>query len=170
MIEEQKKNTKSIKEIIAKYKNKNFIISENPTITQQDFTSKNFFGIQPKKLHDESKLIKSSFKIDQDVKSEFNHDGKSEYSSFNIKHENFLPTKIVNKQESIQIPSKANIPTNGPDANINHIHLDTSGNSFEMLNMVKKAMNNNSNFNDINKINLNNIQLKDTHIKYAGNY
>jgi hypothetical protein len=168
MIEEQKKNTKTIKEIIAKYKNKNFIISENPTITQQDFTSKNIFGIQPKKLNDETKIYKSSFKIDQETKSEVNREVKSDYSSFNIKHENFLPTKIVNKQESIQIPSKANIPTNGPDANINHIHLDTSGNSFEMLNMVKKAMNNNSNLNDINKINLNNLHLKDTFVKYGG--
>ena len=34
------------------------------------------------------------------------------------------------------------------DANVNQINLDTSGNSQEMLNMVKKAMSNNANHNN----------------------
>ena len=60
-MEEEKKNTKSIKDIIAKYKNKNFITSENTIVTQQDFSSKNFFGIKPIKVIDDDKSIRQRY-------------------------------------------------------------------------------------------------------------
>jgi hypothetical protein len=170
MLEEEKKNTKSIKEIIAKYKNKNFITAENAIITQQEFTSKNFFGLKPKKPNDDSKSIKSSIKFDKEEKMEHNanKDGLSDNSSFNIKHENFLPSNVIGKSH-LPLVSKSNKFSNA-DANVNQINLDTSGNSFEMLNMVKKAMNNNSNYNDLNnKSSLKHISTKEQNmLKPAG--
>lgn len=149
MIEEDKKNTKSIKEIIAKYKNKNFITAETAIISQHEFTSKNFFGIKPKKPIDDGRSIKSSIKFDREEKMENNlglTEGLSDNSSFNIKNENFVPGKMLPVNDNTL--NKSNKISHA-DANVNQINLDTSNNSFEMLHMVKKAINNNSNYNEV---------------------
>ena len=159
MIEEDKKNTKSIKEIIAKYKNKNFITADNAIITPQDFNNKNFFGIKPKKPDYDIKLLKSNQK---DKNINFN-EKDSDNSSLVIKNENLFPMRMSKINDNLGIQKFTSNVINPSDANVNQIYLDTSGNSFEMLNMVKKAMNtNNNNFNTMYKgKDIVNINLKD---------